>query len=196
LWLELVTHGRAAHGARPELGRNAVHEMARIVDLLETKYAAMLRGRRHPLLGHATVNVGTIEGGTQTNIVPARCAITIDRRTLPGETDAGVWREIRRLLRRNRLKATLASRKAAPCRPLETRADLPLVRQFLRGSGQARPAGVDYFCDAAVLAAGGTPSVVFGPGDIAQAHTDDEWISLAAVERAKNLLVNFLRALP
>jgi succinyl-diaminopimelate desuccinylase len=196
LWLELVSRGRAAHGARPELGRNAVHEMSRIVDLLETKYAAMLRGRRHPLLGHATVNVGTIKGGTQTNIVPARCAITIDRRTLPGETDAGVWREIRRLLRRNRLKATLASEKTAPCRPLETRADLPLVRQLLRGAGQARPEGVDYFCDAAVLAAGGTPSVVFGPGDIAQAHTDDEWISLAAVERAKNILVNFLRSLP
>jgi succinyl-diaminopimelate desuccinylase len=196
LWLELVTQGRAAHGSKPELGVNAVHEMARIVDLLETKYAAMLRDRRHPLLGHATVNVGTIEGGTQTNIVPARCAITIDRRTLPGESDAGVRREILRLLRRNGLKAALASTKAAACRPLETRADLPLVRELLRCAGQARPAGVDYFCDAAVLAAGGTPSVVFGPGDIAQAHTDDEWISVAALERGKNILVNFLRALP
>ena len=196
LWLELVTRGRAAHGARPELGRNAVHEMARIVDLLETEYASMLRGRRHPLLGHATVNVGTIEGGVQTNIVPARCVITIDRRTLPGESDAGARREIGRLLRRNRLKASLASRKTAPCRPLETSAKLPLVRQFLHCAGQARPAGVDYFCDAAVLASGGTPGVVFGPGDIAQAHTDDEWISLAAVERAKGILVNFLRSLP
>ncbi len=196
VWLELETRGRAAHGARPELGRNAVHEMARIVDLLETEYAATLRRRRHPLLGHGTVNVGTIQGGTQTNIVPARCAITIDRRTLPGESDAGVRREIRRLLRRNGLKAAMADKKFAPCRPLETRADLPLVREFLRCAGQARPAGVDYFCDAAVLAAGGSPSVVFGPGDIAQAHTDDEWISLAALERGKRILVNFLRSLP
>jgi acetylornithine deacetylase/succinyl-diaminopimelate desuccinylase-like protein len=196
LWLELETRGRAAHGARPELGRNAVHEMARIVDLLETGYAARLRRRRHPLLGHGTVNVGTIEGGTQTNIVPARCAITIDRRTLPGESDAGVRLEIGRLLRRNGLKAAMVDKKAAPCRPLETRANLPLVRQFLRSAGQARPAGVDYFCDAAVLAAGGSPSVVFGPGDIAQAHTDDEWISLSVLERGKNILVNFLRTLP
>ena len=196
LWLELVTHGRAAHGSKPELGRNAVHEMARIVDLLETEYAAMLRRRRHPLLGHATVNVGTIAGGVQTNIVPARCAITIDRRTLPGESDTGIGREIRRLLRRNGLKAALASTKAAPCRPLETRTDLPLVRQLMRCTGQTRPEGVDYFCDAAVLAAGGTPGVVFGPGDIAQAHTDDEWISVAALERGRNILVNFLRALP
>jgi acetylornithine deacetylase/succinyl-diaminopimelate desuccinylase-like protein len=63
LWLQLETRGRAAHGATPQLGKNAVHEMARIVDLLETDYAARLRRRRHPLLGSATVNVGTIRGG-------------------------------------------------------------------------------------------------------------------------------------
>jgi acetylornithine deacetylase len=54
---------------------------------------------------------------------------------------------------------------------------------------------VDYFCDAAVLAAAGIPSVVFGPGDIAQAHTADEWISLAELERAKDLLVRFFQSL-
>jgi acetylornithine deacetylase len=55
---------------------------------------------------------------------------------------------------------------------------------------------VDYFCDAAVLAAGGIPSVVFGPGDIAQAHTADEWISLTQLERGKDLLVRFFKSLP
>jgi acetylornithine deacetylase len=71
-----------------------------------------------------------------------------------------------------------------------------LVRHFLRSAGQRRPAGVDFFCDAAVLAAGGIPSVVFGPGDIAQAHTADEWISLDSLERGKDLLLNFLKSLP
>ena len=196
LWLKLETHGKSAHGSRPELGRNAVHEMARIVDLLETAYAAQLRRRRHPLLGRATVNVGTIHGGVQANIVPAHCAITVDRRTLPGETDAGVWREVRALLRKNGLHATMAATKAAARLPLETDARLPLVRQFLLSIGQAKPAGVDYFCDASVLAHGGIPSVVFGPGDIAQAHTADEWISLASLERGKEMLVNFLKSLP
>jgi acetylornithine deacetylase/succinyl-diaminopimelate desuccinylase-like protein len=55
--------------------------------------------------------------------------------------------------------------------------------------------GVDYFCDAAVLAAGGIPSVVFGPGAIAQAHTTDEWISLAELECGKDLLVRFFKSL-
>jgi acetylornithine deacetylase/succinyl-diaminopimelate desuccinylase-like protein len=56
--------------------------------------------------------------------------------------------------------------------------------------------GVDYFCDAAILAAGGIPSVAFGPGNIAQAHTADEWISLAQLERARGLLLKFLTSLP
>ena len=58
LWLQLTAHGRAAHGATPHLGKNAVHEMARIVDVLETDYATQLRKRKHKLLGTATVNVG------------------------------------------------------------------------------------------------------------------------------------------
>ncbi len=95
LWLELETRGKSAHGSCPELGRNAVHAMARIVDLLQTAYAAQLRRRRHRLLGCGTVSVGAICGGTQANIVPDRCTILIDRRTLPGETEAGVRREIK-----------------------------------------------------------------------------------------------------
>lgn len=196
LWLELQTRGKAAHGARPELGRNAVHEMARIVDAIETDYAAQLRRRRHALLGRATVSVGTIRGGTQPNIVPANCSMTLDRRTLPGETEAGVRREIVHFLRRRGLHAHLRETKLAPCNPMETDARLPWVRALLRCAGQARPAGVDYFCDAAVLAEGGIPSVVFGPGDIAQAHTAEEWISVRSLERAKELLVNYLSALP
>jgi acetylornithine deacetylase len=80
--------------------------------------------------------------------------------------------------------------------PLETDARRPLIRQFLGSLGQARPAGLHYFCDAAVLAGGGIPSVVFGPGDIAQAHTADEWISIAQLERARDRVLRFLKSLP
>ena len=196
LWLELATRGRAAHGATPHLGKNAVHEMARIVDVLETDYRAQLRRRQHKLLGAGTVNVGKISGGTQPNIVPDGCLIELDRRTLPGETEAGVRREIAALLRAKQLSATISRKKLGPAPALETNPKLPLVQDFLRSVGQSRPAGVDYFCDAAVLAAAGIPSVVFGPGDIAQAHTADEWISLASLERGKNLLFRFLNSLP
>ena len=196
LWLELATRGRAAHGATPHLGKNAVHEMARIVDVLETDYAAQLKKKKHRLLGAGTVNVGKISGGTQPNIVPDGCTISIDRRTLPGETENSVRREITLLLKAKKLSAKISSTKLAPAPPLETDFKLPLVQSFLRAAGQKKPLGVDYFCDAAVLSAGGIPSVVFGPGDIAQAHTTDEWISLAELERGKDLLVRFFRSLP
>jgi acetylornithine deacetylase/succinyl-diaminopimelate desuccinylase family protein len=196
VWLQLETRGKAAHSSRPQLGRNAVHAMARIVDALETDYAAELRRRTHPLLGPGTINVGTIAGGAQPNIVPDRCIIWIDRRTLPGETEASVRREISRFLARRNLKASFTGGQTAPCLPLETNPDLPLVRQFLRSVGQRRPAGVRFFCDAAVLAEGGIPSVVFGPGDIAQAHTADEWISVRSLERGRDMLLRFLKSLP
>jgi acetylornithine deacetylase len=196
LWLQLETHGQAAHGSTPHLGRNAVHLMARVVDFLETDYAAELRQRQHRLLGTATVNVGQIAGGAQPNIVPAACRISVDRRTLPGESEAQVRRELAARLRANDLEATVINTKLAPAPALETDFRLPLVRQLFQCAGQKRPVGVNYFCDAALLAAGGIPSVVFGPGNIAQAHTADEWISLAQLERGKNLLVRYLKSLP
>ena len=196
VFVSIQTRGKAAHGATPQFGRNAVHTMARIVDLLQTRYAAQLRRHHHPLLGHGTISVGTIAGGTQANIVPDACTLTADRRTLPGETETGVCREIAALLRVNKLGAKVSGSRLAPCLPLETDPSLPLVREFLRSAGQSRPVGVHYFCDAAVLAGGGIPSVVFGPGDIAQAHTSDEWISLAELERGKELLLRFLKSLP
>ena len=195
LWLRLETRGQSAHGATPHLGKNAVHAMARVVDFLETDYAARLRRHKHKLLGVATVNVGKISGGTQPNIVPDSCVIEIDRRTLPGETESSVRREIAALLAAKKMPVKISSAKLAPARSLETNPRLPLVRQFFRSLGQVHPLGVDYFCDAAVLAAAGMPSVVFGPGDIAQAHTADEWISLAELERAKLALLAFFKTL-
>lgn len=196
LWLRFATRGRAAHGARPELGSNAVHAMARVVNLLETRYAARLKARRHALLGHGTINVGTIQGGVQPNIVPDQCRMTADRRTLPGETARDVLREVRALLRRHGLRAAVADSKAVPCVPLDTPPGHPWVQALMRVARQTAPAGVDYFCDASVLAEGGIPSVVFGPGDIAQAHTADEWIAVRSLERAVRILERFLLGLP
>lgn len=197
LWLTLRTRGKAAHGARPHLGRNAVHAMAKIVEVLENNYAARLVKRSHPLLGPATVNVGMIRGGTQPNIVPDLCEISVDRRTIPGETNATVIHEMRGLLRQHGFTPEIIDDKgAASCLPMETNPALPLVQSLMRTAGQRSAQGVHYFSDASVFAHGGTPAVLFGPGDIAQAHTANEWISLRSLERATEVLTNFLRGLP
>jgi len=196
LWLRLETRGKAAHGARPHLGRNAVHEMARIVDLLQTDYARQLQRRHHPLLGCATASVGSIKGGTQPNIVPAQCEASVDRRTLPGETESSVRAEMQRLFRRHKLQAIIRDEKSSPCHPMETDIDLPLVRKFMQAARQKTSLGAHYFCDASVLAHVGIPSIVFGPGDIAQAHTADEWVALKSLQSATECLLKFFRSLP
>lgn len=196
VWLRLRTVGRPAHGATPHRGRNAVTAMSRIVLALETEYAAELAARPpHPRLGRPTINVGRIDGGRQPNIVPAECIIDIDRRTLPGETEAGVRREIHAVLRRQKLKASFDTLRTSPCEPLDTNPDLPLVRSLTRAAGRRTTRGVHYFTDAAPLAAGGIPSVVFGPGDIAQAHTEREWLAISQLEKSIQILERFLRSL-
>jgi acetylornithine deacetylase len=169
--------------------------MAKVVDFLQTDYTRLLRRKRHPLLGCATVSVGSIRGGTQANIVPDQCEIWVDRRTLPSETARRVLRELKQLLRTRGLKAELLEGKLLPCEPLETNPRIDLVQQFLSLAGQRKAIGVAYFCDGAILAQGGIPSIVFGPGDIAQAHTANEWIELDSLERARAILRQFLRSL-
>lgn len=195
VWLKLETHGKAAHGARPELGRNAAYEMARVCTLLEARYAAQLLHNKHPLLGHGTINLGAIHAGQQPNIVPDHCSALIDRRTLPGETDASVIRELSGLFRDEGLSASISKFQPAPCPALETDPEQGLVKQFMRCAKQKTPGAANFFSDAAVLSEGGIPSVLFGPGDIAQAHTPDEWIELPQLEQAKAMLLKFLRSL-
>lgn len=196
VWLEVETCGRAAHGSTPWHGDNAAHTMARVVNALETDYAALLKKKKHPLLGHGTVSVGTIRGGTQTNIVPDSCLIGVDRRTLPGESEAWTRQSMGAFLKARGLEAKVSNVKLKPCPALETNPELPLVKRFLQSAGQKRALGLHYFCDAAVLAGGGIPSVVFGPGDIAQAHTADEWVEISQLEQGCAKLLSFLKSLP
>ena len=196
LWLQLGTKGKAAHGAKPELGLNAITAMSRVVDLLQTQYAARLKKRHHPLLGSPTINIGVIRGGNQPNVVPNRCTIDIDRRTIPGETSTSVRREMNALLHTHNLNVDTLDLKGVPSPALETNFNLPLVQQFMRTACCRKPRGVDYFSDASPIAMGGTPAIVFGPGNIAQAHTDNEWLDLDQLDKAVTIITQFLQAQP
>lgn len=196
LWLRIQTRGKAAHGSRPELGRNAILEMAHVVDVLENDYAMELKKKKHDLLGSGTINVGSIFGGTQPNIVPDQCEITADRRTLPGENQKSVFKELRDLFAATKLKATLLDLKGLDSPPLETNPENEIIQHLMKEARQNKPVGVEFFCDAAILAQGGIPSVVFGPGDIAQAHTADEWILTRQLGTACAVLNRFFDRQP
>ena len=193
LWIRLTTIGKSAHGSTPQHGSNAINKMSPILEALTIEYPKLLLERKHPLLGAPTVSIGKIQGGSQPNVVPDSCQIDIDRRTLPGETDESVKKEIIKLFRELKIKCPEFSRtRSVPCPPLDTDPNLPMVQTFLKASSRRKTFGVPYFTDASPISMGGTPALVYGPGNIAQAHSKNEWVSLEEVEKAEQSIFQFL----
>ena len=187
------TAGVAAHSATPERGRNAIFDMQTVIGALREGIEPGLAQSVHPRLGSATWSVGTIQGGEAVNVVPDACQIDCDRRLLPGEDPHEVLAEVDRALDQlRRADSGVRVEREAPyvhVPPMETAADEPVVRASVRALEQAGRdptlAAVAYATDASMLASiGGLPAVVLGPGDIAQAHTNNEWIELAELEAA------------
>ncbi|HEY7158215.1 MAG TPA: M20 family metallopeptidase [Gemmataceae bacterium] len=191
---DLTTAGRSCHSSRPEQGTNAIYRMAALLPLVE-RYAEELRNSRSdPRLGPPTLSVGRIEGGTSVNTVPDSCRVEIDRRLLPGEKSTAALEHLHDYLRRQGdpsvafafsapwlLMPALSSVGAA-----ELTACLGAAIDEVVGAHQMQ--AVPYGTDAAPLSEAGVPAVVFGPGDIARAHTCDEWVPLEEVERASEIL--------
>jgi acetylornithine deacetylase len=194
----LETMGRSCHSSAPEQGRNAIYEMATLLSAIR-EYADWLCSTSvDSILGPATLSVGLIEGGSSVNIVPDRCRIEVDRRLIPGEDPQAAPKELESYLRQklgNDFPFTSSGASMfAP--PLDARLSNQLVHRLGRAidavKGTHRVASVPYGTDASTISEAGIPAVVFGPGDIAQAHTDDEWISLSEVEEASEILYRFV----
>jgi acetylornithine deacetylase/succinyl-diaminopimelate desuccinylase-like protein len=201
---KIVAKGVACHSSTPERGRNAIYRMAEVVSLL-AKYAYELASTApDPVLGPPTLSVGRIEGGQSVNIVPDRSLIEIDRRVIPGEVLAECPAIVTAYLSEKlgdisdlefeppwvRMPALSASEEGSG-RWLES------VRSAIETATGRRPSvgGVPFGTDAGPLAAGGLPGFVFGPGDIAQAHTEDEWVELDQVRTAVDAYYQIARDL-
>jgi len=190
----IVTQGVAAHSAYPERGDNAIYTMGHILTRLE-EYALELRADPpHPVLGPPSLSVGVIEGGQAVNVVPDRCTIEVDRRTLPGESTEDVLAPVRRLL------AEVPGWTLAPphlaVAGMNVPPGSPIIRwlgeSIANGGGSVAIDAAHYATDAGVYNAAGIPTVVFGPGDIAQAHTMDEFIALDDLHAASAIIQDLL----
>ncbi len=190
--------GRAAHAATPERGLNAILHAARIAMRLS---GMKLRGR-HPLLGRPTLNVGMIAGGLRANVVPPRCTLGFDRRILPGETPTQVRREIGGIVAalgraHPAFRAELEIGDFAE--PSEIPRDAEIVRladEAFRALEGRRPrhAGMEGTTDARFLIRAGIPTLILGPGNLAQAHTIDEFVAVKELERAARVYAAMLLA--
>ncbi|MBM3501826.1 MAG: M20 family metallopeptidase [Armatimonadetes bacterium] len=183
----LVAQGRSAHAATPWEGDNAIYRMAKVVSALERHAEALGAAPPHPRLGPRTLSVGTIEGGQTVNTVPDRCTITVDRRVLPGEKLPVVASSMARLLSEEGLGEGIEVNEILRDPPMEIADDAPWPRAVLaaaRSVGTSETAAVHYGTDASKFAEAGMPSVVLGPGNIAQAHTAEEWVEVEEVRAA------------
>lgn len=190
---KIRTRGVACHSSTPHLGVNAIYRMAPVLDVLAEHAAELAASTPDPILGPPSLSVGRIEGGQSVNVVPDWCEIEIDRRVIPGEQVGdciGVVQSTlrRRLGERDDIEFLPPWVKMPPL-AAQRQANQPWVDALTRAvarvtGGEPGLMGVPYGTDAGPLGETGLPCFVFGPGDIAQAHTKDEWIELDQVRLA------------
>ncbi len=178
----LTVHGRPGHGSRPREAVSAIEHAAQVVLAL---HAADFGGPDHPLLGRPTANVGTITGGDAFNTVATSCVIGLDRRVLPGATEASAEAEVRARIEATGVEGlrydfdvdTFGEASEMP-------ADDPWVKEVggavARATGrQPGIIGMSFTTDARfVRNQAGIPTVVCGPGAIEQAHGNDEFVAV------------------
>lgn len=195
VWAMIRTAGRAAHGSDYETGVDAIAHMGRVLGALERLDRRDLPGRTHPLLGRPSVHAGVVTGGEGESTYPPSCALSVERRTLPDETEADVRAEFEAILRDlgaedARFRASLEVTGARP--GLEVRRDAGVVRALHESAADVLGTtpeymGASYWCDAAILSGAGIPSVVFGPSGEG-AHAAVEYVDLPSVVACAGVL--------
>lgn len=188
--------GRGAHSARPEEGVNALLIATELLTHLGDYMASTERS--HPLLGRRTLTCTLMQAGEGANSVPANASLTFDFRTLPDQTGDEAWNEIAGVVR------AFADRRTDGAEivmhppfidsiSMEVPDDAEIVHALAAIVGEAgyptAPLGVPFGSDASKLTRAGTPTVIFGPGRIEEAHSVGEHVDMDEVARGAEMLV-------
>lgn len=195
LWINVETKGRAAHGSRFEQGIDANLRMGRFLAELE-KLERDLRARTpHPLVGPPSLHAATIHGGDGLSTYAASCKLQIERRTVPGETEAQAVAELQQIV--DKLTAADPSFQATVRaffvrQPFEVAKNAAIVQALSRASGNVLGRAPEYmgdtpWMDAALLHAAGIETVVMGPGG-GGAHAAVEWVEMESVAQMASIL--------
>ena len=187
---KVSTKGVAAHSSNPSNGQSAISAMSKLILEFEKEYCSKI-SLTHPLTGQAACSVNTISGGTAVNIIPNFCEIEIDRRTLPGEDSEQVLKDMKAVLDSISLRdptiliGTSTPFIDYPLDPIVNHGFAMQISQILIGMGlSSEQSGAGYGTDASTYSIAGIPAVVIGPGSINQAHTKDEWLEIAELDKS------------
>lgn len=205
-WIEVKFIGRATHGSRPHDGINAVYAGAQFCSKVERVLQNEIERRTFPMLGTGTINVGSIAGGTDPNIVPDECIISMDRRWLPSETLEMIHGEIEEIAKEvaqayqckyqframRELTAAMINAPYALAKEDEWAhcvCDASEEVLNCRKEVGAFPA----WSDAGILGVHtDAKCVILGPGNITQAHANDEFCELKEVYQAAEIYLNLI----
>ncbi len=198
---QVIVEGQAAQGSLPDRGVNAIVHAGYTIVAMDTHLFPKAREQTHPLLGHATYNIGTIEGGISRNTVPDRCMFRVSKRWLPGDSPEAIQAEIEAAIRAAQPGTRVSVVRepgfgSIPRPPLNLSPDHPLARTLAATvthlTGQTPGMrGWTAFTDGSLLQMSGIPTIVFGPGDLEQAHPDEEHISLPDLITAAQVYTAF-----
>lgn len=189
----ITTRGVAAHSSRPQEGVSAISAMVKVVAALEGQYIPGVTAT-DDLTGSAACSINTIRGGSADNIIPDHCTVTLDRRLTPAEdTD----REIAAIDAVIHAAGDSAERiEATRHPPLTTKHNTALVERCVAVLGEMKlpkmTMGAPFATHAAYFDAVGLPAVVLGPGDPHKAHTKDESVEVAQIERGVELYLRLM----
>ena len=199
-WFDIVVHGRAAHGSRYDVGIDAITHAGLLLAELDRLEQTRGSGKTHPLLGRGSLHASTITGGLGISTYPEVCTLSIERRTVPGETVEMASRELTAACARIReqrpeFNASVTLRTAQL--PSDVAADAPIMTRVLtaieREGIPPRIEGLSAWTDAALLNEAGIPTICFGPGDIGLAHAAEEFVPVVEIERATRVLSHVIR---
>ncbi|TFG49460.1 MAG: M20 family peptidase, partial [Candidatus Brocadiia bacterium] len=196
LWLQICTHGKTAHGSMPQLGINAITAMNRVINELQNY---KFRSPSHKLLGGCSMSINTIKGGNAVNVVPDKCAVEIDFRTIPAEDHSGLIDSIKNIITRLKQNDPKFEADVSIVRDtgaLETDNNSDFVKNFCSAAEIDRTATAGFCTDGPFLASLSKNIVIFGPGKPHLCHKPDEFIDICDVEKAaefyKKIIMKFL----
>ena len=197
---KVSTKGVAAHSSNPSNGQSAISAMSKLILEFEKEYCSKI-SLTHPLTGQAACSVNTISGGTAVNIIPDFCEIEIDRRTLPGEDSEQVLKEMKAVLDSISLRdPTILIGTSTPF--VDYQLDPTVNREFalqiseilIEMGFSGEQSGAGYGTDASTYSKAGIPAVVIGPGSINQAHTKDEWLEIAELDKSVSVYKQIMKS--
>ncbi|MEP6780499.1 MAG: ArgE/DapE family deacylase [Gemmatimonadaceae bacterium] len=194
-WLRVEFTGHAAHGSRYDLGIDAIRNAGLFLTALDQMENVVLPTRAHALMGRPSVHASMINGGTGWSTYPERCTLHVERRTVNGETGESVLAELVALCEqlsadRATFKAEVTLEMFQPASDLAVDAPLTqaLIGALKKESLPAPVEGLSCWTDAALFNQAGIPALCFGPGDIALAHSAEEWVEVEEIHHATAVL--------